>query len=84
MSPENEPKSRDEFDAEIEAAHSDGKKSAQKEAFDRTTVIAFGLLFVLPALIIVFAMLFLLPLIARSVSDEPSGAATVRSNAAPR
>lgn len=84
MSPENEPQSRDEWEAEMEAARSDGKKSAQKEAFDRTTVIAFGLLFVLPVLVIVFAMLFVLPLIARSVSNEPSGAATIRSNASPR
>ncbi|MBW3637206.1 MAG: hypothetical protein KY445_12210 [Armatimonadetes bacterium] len=84
MSPENEPKSRDELAAEIEAARSDGKKLAQNETFDRTTVIAFGLLFVLPALIIVFAMLFLLPLIARSVGGEPSGATTTRSNASPR
>ncbi|PQV63451.1 hypothetical protein B1R32_11112 [Abditibacterium utsteinense] len=66
--------------SEIQAANADGEKSAKKETYDRTTVVAFGLLFVLPALIIVFAMLFMLPLIARSVHEEPSGATTLRSN----
>ena len=66
--------------SEIEAAHADGEKSAKREAYDRTTVVAFGLLFVLPALIIVFSMLFILPLIARSLTEEPSGATTLRSN----
>jgi hypothetical protein len=66
--------------AEIQAANADGKKSAQKERFDRTTVIAFGLLFVLPALIIVLSFIFLFPLVARSLQQEPSGATTIRSN----
>lgn len=68
MSPENEAQSREELEAEIERAHADGKKSARKETFDRTTIIAFGLLFVLPALIIVLSLLFLLPFIARNVN----------------
>ena len=67
--------------SEIDAANADGAKSAQSETYDRTTVVAFGLLFVLPALIIVFAMLFLLPLMARTLTQEPSGATTLRSNA---
>ncbi len=66
--------------SEIKLAQADAEKSAKRETYDRTTVIAFGLLFVLPALIIVFAMLFMLPLIARSVQEEPSGATTLRSN----
>ncbi len=68
MPQENKPKSREEIEAEIEQANTDGKKSAQKETFDRTTVIAFGLLFVLPALIIVLSLLFVLPLIARNIN----------------
>ncbi len=79
MPQENESKSREEIAAEIEDAKSDGKKSAQKEAFDRTTVVAFGLLFVLPALIIVLSLLFFLPFIARNVNSEPSNAPTVRT-----
>jgi hypothetical protein len=66
--------------AEIQAANADGKKSAQKERFDRTTVVAFGLLFVLPALIIVLSLIFLFPLVARTLQQEPSGATTIRSN----
>lgn len=69
-----------QLQAEIEAAHVEGAKSAKTEAYDRTTVVAFGLLFVLPTLIIVFAMLFLLPLLMRSIEQEPSGATTLRSN----
>ena len=66
--------------SEIQAANQDGAKSAKRETYDRTTVIAFGLLFVLPAVIIVFALVFMLPFIARSVGQEPSGATTIRSN----
>ena len=66
--------------SEIQAAKADGVKSAQRETYDRTTVIAFGLLFVLPALIIVFSLIFLMPLIARNLTQEPSGATTIRSN----
>ena len=66
--------------SEIQAAHDDGAKSAKRESYDRTTVIAFGLLFVLPALIIVFSLLFLMPLIAQNLTREPSGATTIRSN----
>ena len=71
MSPENEAQSREELEAEIQQAQADGKKSAQKETFDRTTVIAFGLLFVLPALIILLSILFFLPFIARNVNPAP-------------
>ena len=73
-------KSPDEIEAEIEAAHADGKRSVKTEAYDRTTMIAFGLLFVLPAIIIVFSILFFLPFIARSIQEEPSGATTLPSN----
>lgn len=66
--------------SEIDAANADGQRSTKREAYDRTTVVAFGLLFVLPALIIVFSLLFLLPIIARSLTQEPSGATTIRSN----
>ncbi len=66
--------------SEIEAANADGERSAKRETYDRTTVIAFGLLFVLPALIIVFSLLFLMPLIARSLREEPTGATTIRAN----
>lgn len=66
--------------SEIEAANADGEKSAKREASNRTTIIAFGLLFVLPALVIVFSMLFLMPLIARNLREEPSGATAIRSN----
>lgn len=77
----NEPfKSPTEIEAEIQAANSDAAKSAKKETYDRTTVVAFGLLFVLPAIIIVLSMLFLLPLISHSIQEEPSGATTLRSN----
>ncbi|RYG61320.1 hypothetical protein EON80_24010 [bacterium] len=65
---------------EIQAARADAVNSAKKERCDRTTVVAFGLLFILPAVIIVFAMLFLLPLVARTLQEEPSGATTLRSN----
>lgn len=66
--------------SEIQAAKDDGQKSAQRETYDRTTVIAFGLLFVLPALIIVLSLIFIMPIIARSLTQEPSGATTLRSN----
>jgi hypothetical protein len=77
----NEPfKSPEEIELEVQAANTDAKQLAKKEAYDRTTVVAFGLLFILPALVIVFSMIFVLPLIARSVQEEPSGATTLRSN----
>ncbi len=66
--------------SEIQAAEQDAQKSAKRETYDRTTVIAFGLLFVLPALIIAFSLLFLMPLIARNLTQEPSGATTIRAN----
>ena len=66
--------------SEIQAAHEDGEKSAKREAYDRTTVVAFGLLFVLPALVIVFSLLFLMPIIAQSLTREQSGATTIRAN----
>ena len=77
----NEPfKSPEELEREIQAANTDAMRSAKKEAYDRTTVVAFGLLFILPTIVIVFSMIFVLPLIARSVQEEPSGATTLRSN----
>lgn len=64
----------------VEAAQAEGRRAAKTESYDRSTVIAFGLLFVLPAVIIVFAILFFLPFIARSIQQEPSGATTLPSN----
>lgn len=66
--------------SEIQAANEDGARSSKRETYDRTTVIAFGLLFVLPALIIAFSLIFLMPIIARTLTQEPSGATTIRSN----
>ncbi len=53
------------------------------EAFDRTTVIAFGLLFVLPAVIIVFTALFFLPYILNTLVTDPSGVAVPAPNLPP-
>jgi hypothetical protein len=66
--------------AKIAAANANAAKSAKREQYDRTTVVAFGLLFVLPAIIIVFSLLFILPLIARSVGQDSSDVTTIRNN----
>lgn len=69
---------------EIRQAQSESKRSAKKDAYDRSTILAFGVLFVLPAVIILFAVLFFLPYMVRTIQEEPSGATTLRSNSAPR
>lgn len=55
-------------------------QEAKSEVYDRSTVIAFGLLFVLPTLIILFAMLLLLPFINRSLSEDTNSGGAIRQN----
>lgn len=48
---------------------------------ERSTMVAFGLLFVLPLFIILFAMLLLLPFINSQLNQDPNpGGATVQSS----
>ena len=58
-------------------------KTLREEAFDRTTVIAFGLLFVLPAIIIAFTVLFFLPYMLNTLNVNPSGATSSAPNVLP-
>jgi hypothetical protein len=74
------PQSDAQLRADIQAAKVDAQQSAQKEKYERGTVVAFTLLFVLPAVIIVLSFIFIFPIIARSLNEEPSGATTLRSN----
>jgi hypothetical protein len=58
-------------------------KSDRSELFDRTTIIAFGVLFVLPAVIILFTVLFFLPYILSTLTANPSGASIPSPNLPP-
>ncbi|RYX85841.1 hypothetical protein EON83_03550 [bacterium] len=55
---------------------SEGRIPQHNELQDRSTMVAFGLLFVLPILIILFSALLLLPYINAQLSQdsEPGGA----------
>lgn len=44
------------------------------EIGDRTTMVAFGLLFIVPLLIIILSLLLFLPFIHSQLTEEPSGA----------
>ena len=44
------------------------------EESDRTTMVAFGLLFIVPLLIIILSMLLLLPFIHSQLVEDQSGA----------
>ena len=46
----------------------------RNEESDRTTMVAFGLLFIVPLLIILLSLLLFLPFIHSQLSEEPSGA----------
>lgn len=65
--------------AEMQAAHQEGKRSANKEKYERSTVVAFTLLFVLPVVVILLSLLLVFPVLVRSLNEEPSGATTLRS-----
>jgi len=43
---------------------------------DRSTMVAFGLLFVVPVLIILLSLLLLLPFINSQLTEDPSGVDT--------
>ena len=59
---------------------SEGKIPVRNEIEERSTMIAFGLLFVLPLLIILFAALLLLPFInAQLTQDADPGGAIVQT-----
>lgn len=55
---------------------SEGKIPQHNELQDRSTMVAFGLLFVLPVLIIIFSALLLLPFINAQLNQDadPGGA----------
>ncbi len=63
--------------AKLEA---EGKLPPRNELADRSTMVAFGLLFVLPLLIILFSALLLLPFInSQMTQDADPGGAIVQS-----
>ncbi len=57
---------------------SEGKLPTQTAEDDRTTMVAFGLLFVVPLLIIILSLVFLLPFINAQINRDqnPGGAVT--------
>lgn len=58
---------------------SEGKIPVRSELEDRSTMVAFGLLFVVPIFIILFAILLLLPFINAQLNQDPNpGGATVQ------
>lgn len=64
-------------DSPLERAKLEAQSGQQiREASDKTTMVAFGLLFVVPVLIILLSLLFLLPFINSQLTEDPSGVDT--------
>lgn len=60
----------------VERAKLEAQLAPRSELFDRSTQVAFGMLFILPIFIIIFALLLLFPLIKSQLIEEPSGVDT--------
>lgn len=70
-------------DSPVERAklEAEGRIPQNNELQDRSTMVAFGLLFVVPLLIIVFSVLLLLPFINSQLTQDPDpGGATVQTS----
>ncbi len=62
-------------DSPVERAKLEAQEGTLRDKeSDRTTMVAFGLLFIVPLLIIILSMLLFLPFIHSQLVEEPGGA----------